>query len=252
MDVVTRHIAGDGVSEAQWQACAWLDAVPVCDAATLLAGHARLVVVSPHPDDEVLACGGLMAATQALGLPVVVVSVTDGEACYPSQAGWSPQRLRRTRQQELARALDCLGLADGDHHAFHVDDGAVAASEAALATRLLSLLRADDLVLGPWRLDAHPDHEAVGRACALAAASRGCTLREFPVWGWHWLDPQDAPRAWAPATRFPLSAEMMQRKRAAITQFSTQLGAVDGLDCDPILPPTVVQRFERDYEVLIG
>lgn len=252
MDVVTRHIDGDGVSEAQWQACAWLDAVPMRDAATLLAGHARLVVVSPHPDDEVLACGGLMAATHALGMPVVVISVTDGEACYPGQSAWPPTRLRRIRQQELARALDCLGLPDRDRHALHIDDGAVAGSETALATHLVSLLRSDDLVLGPWRLDAHPDHEAVGRACAIAAASRGCTLREFPVWGWHWLDPQDAPQAWAPATRFPLGAEVVRRKRAAIMQFSTQLGAVDGLDCAPILPPAVVQRFERDYEVLIG
>ncbi|MET4614934.1 LmbE family N-acetylglucosaminyl deacetylase [Stenotrophomonas sp. 2619] len=252
MDVVARHIAGSGVSEAQWQACGWLDAVPVCEVATLLAGRSRLVVVSPHPDDEVLACGGLMAATQALGLPVVVMSVTDGEACYPGQSAWPPQRLRRARQQELTRALDCLGVSDGERHALHIDDGAVAGSEAALAMYLLTVLRADDLVLGPWRLDAHPDHEAVGRACALAAASRGCMLREYPVWGWHWLDPQDAPRAWASATRFPLSAPLMERKRAAIAQFSTQLGAVDGLECDPILPPSVVQRFERDYEVLIG
>jgi LmbE family N-acetylglucosaminyl deacetylase len=252
MDAVARHIAGGGVTEAQWMACDWLGSLPASNVATLLADHARLVVVSPHPDDEVLACGGLMAQTQALGLPVVVISVTDGEACYPGQPAWPPHRLRCARQQELARALGCLGLVDVDHQAWHIGDGEVTGSEAALAARLHTVLRPDDLVLGPWHLDAHPDHEAVGRACAQAATSRGCALREYPVWGWHWLDPDDAPGAWTPATRFALSPQVLQRKRAAIAQFSTQLGSVDGLDCDPILPPAVLQRFERAYEVLIG
>ncbi|MCF7749827.1 PIG-L family deacetylase [Bacillus subtilis subsp. subtilis] len=252
MDAVTRHIDGHGISESQWQGGDWLQALPMQQAAALFATVARVVVVSPHPDDEVLACGGLMAEARRQGLPVMVISVTDGEACYPGQAQWPPLRLRQARLQELERALGCLGLAGAERHAWHFDDGAVAGSEAVLATRLQPLLRADDLVLAPWRLDAHPDHEAVGRACVRAAAARGCVLREFPVWGWHWVDPQAAQALWSPATRIALSAQARQGKHAAIEQFSTQRGAVAGLDCEPILPDAVVLRFTRDYEVLIG
>ena len=48
------------------------------------------------------------------------------------------------------------------------------------------------------------------------------------------------------------TTRLTDRKRDAIQQFVTQTGAVEGLDCDPILPAAVLQRFERNYEVLIG
>jgi len=252
VDVVSRRIERDGIDESQWQDSPWLQSLPRQEPGALLAGIERLVVVSPHPDDEVLACGGLMASAHRHGVAVLVISVTDGEACYPDQAAWPPARLREVRQQELARALACLGLVDVQQQAWHVDDGAVVRQEAALVERLHGVLRAGDLLLAPWRLDAHPDHEAVGRACAQAAALRGCVLREFPVWGWHWLDPQGAATCWSPATRFPLSAELQRRKRDAIDQFATQTGAVEGLACAPILPETVLRRFRRSFEVLIG
>ena len=252
MDTVARVIEGGGNTEAHWQQSRWLQALPDQPVGTLLSGIERLVVVSPHPDDEVLACGGLMASAHALGRGVLVVSVTDGEACYPDQPAWPPQRLGQARQQELERALALLGLVSVERHAWHIEDGAVARSEAALGERLRALLRPGDLLLSPWRLDAHPDHEAVGRACVWAATARGCALREYPVWGWHWLDPQAAATVWAAAARYRLSPLLQQRKHAAIAQFVTQTGAVAGLDCAPILPATVLQRFQRDYEVLIG
>ena len=40
------------------------------------------VVVAPHPDDETLAAGGLIAALTSRGIPVTVVAVTDGEHAY--------------------------------------------------------------------------------------------------------------------------------------------------------------------------
>jgi hypothetical protein len=40
----------------------------------------RLLIVAPHPDDEVLGCGGLMATAAAQGIPVRVVYLTSGDA----------------------------------------------------------------------------------------------------------------------------------------------------------------------------
>ena len=58
MAVVTApRIVGAGHVEADWQASPWLSALPVRAAESLLDGHRRLLVLSPHPDDETLACG---------------------------------------------------------------------------------------------------------------------------------------------------------------------------------------------------
>ncbi|WP_083298794.1 PIG-L family deacetylase [Stenotrophomonas sp. HMSC10F06] len=249
---MNRQIEGGGVTEAQWAASSWLQTLPRASATALFGDAQRLVVVSPHPDDEVLACGGLMALAHQSGLRVMVVSVTDGEACYPDQPAWSPERLRTARAAELDDALHCLGLSGAERISWHIGDGEVTANEAWIAAQLAAVLQRDDLVLAPWRFDGHPDHEAVARACLQACSERGADLKEYPVWGWHWLDPQAAPTAWASAARVALDDALLDRKRDAIQQFVTQTGAVAGLDCDPILPAAVLQRFERNYEVLIG
>lgn len=252
MDAVTRQIEGGGVTEAQWAASPWLQSMPFASLAALFGDARRLVVVSPHPDDEVLACGGLMALAHQAGLAITVVSVTDGEACYPDQPAWSPERLRVARAAELDDALRCLGLASAERLAWHIGDGLATDSEAWIAAELAALLTPDDMVLAPWRLDGHPDHEAVARACAQACNVRGAALKEYPVWGWHWLDPQAAPTAWVPIARYALDEALVDRKCDAIQQFVTQTGAVEGLECEPILPAAVLHRFERNYEVLIG
>src|SRR5262245_29305230 len=65
-----------------------------------------VLVVSPHPDDEVLGVGGLLHDLVAMGWRVRLASVTDGEAAYPDVSD-----LGALRRRELAAAFDRLGIA---------------------------------------------------------------------------------------------------------------------------------------------
>src|ERR1700730_15552895 len=51
------------------------------------AQNGPLLVVSPNPDEEVLAAGGLIHSGAAAGRAVTIVSVTDGEAAFPRWHG---------------------------------------------------------------------------------------------------------------------------------------------------------------------
>ena len=252
MGAVAARIEGHGTPEAAWNTCAWLAALPTVDAATGSASARRLGVVSRHPADDVRGCGGLLQAAMALGLAVTVVSVTDGEACYPGHPLWPQARLRDARRRELATAMRALGL-DATHViTLALPDGDVPAHEHRLAATLAMQLSAGDLVLAPWVHDAHPDHEAVGRAARSAAAGCGARLLQYPVWAWHWLQPQGVSAPWANAARVEMDAAAQSRKHAAMAAFATQTGDVAGLECDPILPPHVLARFRRCFEVVIA
>jgi LmbE family N-acetylglucosaminyl deacetylase len=82
----------------------------------------RLLIVAPHPDDEVLGCGGLMATAAAQGIPVRVVYLTCGDAftvaaALTARTAPTPDeclQLGRLRMQEARRGLETLGLRPDD------------------------------------------------------------------------------------------------------------------------------------------
>lgn len=249
--VASTPLQGTGTQEQAWLRCQWLWQHPATSAATLLAGHARVVVVAPHPDDEILGCGGLLGHAAGQGMQVRVVAVTDGEACYPHERWWTPERLRSARRAELAAALGELGIPAGSAFHLGIADGAVNAHEQGLEDWLQQYLQPRDLVLAPWRFDGHPDHEAAGRAACRAARTVGCRRLEYPVWGWHWLDPACAHMAWEAPELLDIT-DVVAAKRNAIAHFRTQTGAVPRLHSPPVLPAHVLTRFFRNHEVFLA
>lgn len=250
MDAVARRaIRGEGTTEAEWHRWPGLASLPAIDLRALVPEGSRAVVVAPHPDDEVLAVGGLLAQLADSGTPVEVIAVTDGTASHRGSTEWTAERLAQARPRESLRALRRLGLSI-EPARLGMPDGGLKNVRALLAARLVSLLRPRDVVFTTWRQDGHPDHEVTGQACALAAASAGARLVEVPVWGWHWSRPGDPRMPWANAFRLPLSEDAVRRKRAAVKAFTSQLKSDTSTGSGPVLRATTVERAARPYEVV--
>ena len=78
-----------------------------------LARSSPALVVAPHPDDESLGCGGLLARLGDAGVDVRAILVTDGAASHPRSTRYDAAARRALRDREWLRALACLGLRDG-------------------------------------------------------------------------------------------------------------------------------------------
>jgi LmbE family N-acetylglucosaminyl deacetylase len=228
-----------GVDEARWGPV--LGALPSVELVSLLrrAGVARLVVVAPHPDDETLGVGGCASAFAATGGVVLVVSVTDGEA-----APVSCTDLAAVRRRELRAAVGCLAPAARIER-LALPDGGLADRHDELTRRLSSLLHAGDLVLAPYVDDGHPDHDACGRAAQAASSLTGSSCWMYPVWAWHWHDPQTSPIG-AHGVRIEMSGEAARRKAAAISCYRSQLEHEP-----PVVPRAAMVRYRRPFEVLV-
>ncbi|BCW94630.1 MAG: hypothetical protein KatS3mg018_0112 [Fimbriimonadales bacterium] len=82
----------------------------------------RLLIIAPHPDDEALGCGGLIATAAAQGIPVRVVYLTSGDgftvaAALTARSTPDPAeclQLGEQRAQEARRGLETLGLSAPD------------------------------------------------------------------------------------------------------------------------------------------
>jgi LmbE family N-acetylglucosaminyl deacetylase len=242
---VSAVISGRGTPESLWRP--WLDAGrwPPLDL-DQLAGR-RVVVLAAHPDDEVLGVGGLLAALAARGSEIVGVWATDGEASHPGSRTLDPEQLRALRREESRRALSALSVVPTHSAVLGLPDSALGANLPILRTAIRDVVRPDDVVLAPWRLDGHPDHEAVGEVATEVAAM----LLEYPIWMWHWAIPEDSRVPWS---RLRMVAVPDQDAKArAIDAFDTQVRPIGREPEDAaVLPAHVVMRFLRPVEAVFA
>lgn len=245
-------IVGQGTPLHQWQASTQLAGLAQVSVAQLVPEGHRAVIIAPHPDDEVLGCGGLLQGLAELGRPILLMSITDGSASHAGSRRWPAHRLSVVRPQESAQALHRLGLPLHSLQWLRAGfaDSQVAAREEALVGFIQRYLKPTDVVFTTWREDGHCDHEACGRASANAAAAVGATLYELPVWTWHWATPEDSQVPWHRARKIPLTCAAIARKRHAIHAFASQLEGDPQIGLPPVLAPYVVERLLQPFEVV--
>src|SRR3990172_7376892 len=71
-----------------------------------MIGVDRVLVLAPHPDDEIIGCGALLKQWSDSGIPIKVVVITDGAAGLP--LGTDPA----VRKAESRAGLVRLGIRD--------------------------------------------------------------------------------------------------------------------------------------------
>ncbi len=161
----------------------------------------RILVVAPHPDDEVVGCGGTLALAAARGALIQVVVVFDGALGDPERRFTDADYPAR-RQREAVRAGAHLGV---ERYTFWGLPEGHLASDAELdagAARLAELVAEfePDVILAPWAEDDHVDHRTVARAVERLAQRHAFTGE---VWGfevWSHLAPVqlvDVSSVWA-------------------------------------------------------
>lgn len=229
---------------------------PVAPLATIASG--TTLVLSPHPDDESLGCGGFIASAVKDGQPPVVVIVSDGSASHLGSVTWPPERIARHRQKESRNAAAVLGLPSERLLFLELQDAAVPTQgdsfEAIIRnlTEVISCYQCQT-VLVPWRHDPHCDHEAVWiMGQKLKALLPHLRLLSYPVWGLT-LPPEMeidevAPAGWRLDIR-----SFLDRKRDAVQAHRSQRGLV--VDDDPggfVLPDHLLEKMLQPYEIFIA
>lgn len=187
------------------------------------------LVVSPHPDDESLGCGGTILRKRALAAPVTIVFLTDGAHSHDRYA--DPADMRMTRQGEALRAAAALGVAEKDVVFLDVEDGHLAAHETLVIECLRALLtdRRPVEIFLPSRFEMPSDHTAAYRAgiAAVRATGRRATIREYPVWLWQHY-PWAVAENYVGRSRFRRFAAAVRANRRLLGGFRTccDIGAV--------------------------
>ncbi|PVA11020.1 PIG-L family deacetylase [Pelagivirga sediminicola] len=215
-------------------------------------GQERLVVLAPHPDDESLGCGALLARAFA-GAGAHVICLTDGSASHPGSAFWTPTRLAAKRQAEMVEAIECLGGSARDLTWLGLTDSRLyQADAAAVVARLEQVIQGWGArhIFVPAAEDHHEDHQATARfAGQLRTRRPDWMFYSYPVWC-RWDDPDFRQTI---VRHSPVSVPpggLRDRKRAAIDAHRSQTGQI--VTDDPsgfTLPPGFIEKFVTEDEI---
>jgi LmbE family N-acetylglucosaminyl deacetylase len=201
-----------------------------------LTAGSPIVVLSPHPDDESLGAGGLIAAACKVGQRINVVVITDGAGSHPRSQLYPYDLLVGLRRAEVDAAGTLLGLAPDCVSHLDLPDTKAPSSgpsfEAAVNAIAETCRMADAKSLFvTWDRDPHCDHEATARmAEAVRRKLPGLRLWAYPIWGWHLDAALSLDRPEPTGFRLDIS-EQQAIKRAAIAAHVSQM--TDLIDDDP-------------------
>ncbi len=133
-----------------------------------------LVVIAPHPDDETIGVGGLIAAHRSRGVPVHVIVMTDGSSGIPGEKATADYcALREAETRAASKALGGFEL-----RFLGFEDGALASSLGVVDSLSKALVDINPKTLVfPSPLEVHPDHRAASLAALRASAVLGGSAR---------------------------------------------------------------------------
>jgi LmbE family N-acetylglucosaminyl deacetylase len=227
------------------------------------------IVYAPHPDDETLGCGGLIARKRAEGTSVRVVVASTGAR---SHVTGSDLDLAKVRAGELREACRILGVEPCDIEQLGLPDGELGRFEDELVDHIadeIDRCRPDDVLVTTPR-DWHPDHQALGRAVhrAAARAQWAPRLLEYPIWWWvdgPWRRRESRGR-WSfgasyaadtvagfsePSVHLVEAAPYLATKRRAIAAHRSQLQALEADSEWVVLDGAMRAALTGRYELLL-
>jgi LmbE family N-acetylglucosaminyl deacetylase len=229
---------------------AW-ERLPVVSVDQIIA-VGRVLVLAPHPDDESLGCGGLIAACCVAARPPVVAVLTDGSASHRTNTAAALDQLVQIRASEVRLAATNLGLPSAHLHLLGFRDGALG-QVIEPCVQLLTRLGRDAgcrIIVAPWQYDPNEDHHAASIVARAVAAAIGAACLFYPVWGWAIHGEAELPPHDIGGLRLDIAAYLPEKRRAIVAHESQYFGLPD----DPTrhcLSATLLAACQRPFEVFL-
>ncbi len=150
-------------------------------------GAPKVLVLAPHPDDEILGCGGTLKQIIQNGGKVRVIYLTDGSLGFNDSKRRALRErieLAKTREQEATKAAKSLGI--DDLIFWRYKDGSLALNKTSQRLMVEQIANyKPDIIFTPSFLDSNPDHTETARILAQALRNSEKTnlqIYSYEIW----------------------------------------------------------------------
>jgi LmbE family N-acetylglucosaminyl deacetylase len=178
----------------------------------------NVLVISPHPDDEIIGCGGTLIKLRETGSKISVLQLTDGSRTSALQD--SPEDIRKTiRLKEAETVAADLGVAN--LFLFREEDSQLHCTEENVKklTGILNTLQ-PKIIFIPFINDKHPDHVVANEILKKALESSELDLLNvhilsYEVWNF------------VPPNSYCCIDQQFKRKTTLLRKYRTPMKVID-------------------------
>lgn len=209
-----------------------------CLSSPLFNLKARILILAPHPDDEVIGCGGLIARIVAEGRTPHIVILSGGEGSHRGCCGLGKDEITSARRRLTDDALRVLSVDREYIYELNFPDGGISPlhSEAAKLKQLIDEIAPDTVFVPHWG-EGWPDHVNAAKMVK-EMLPIGTEVYEYCVWMWYYnvwrgLD-------WRNARRLKMTPREHQLKLEAMDAYIRPL-APCGNPWSGVLPPLFIK-----------
>lgn len=203
-----------------------------------LATFDKVLIVAPHPDDEVLGCSGLIQRLLNEGKQVDVAILSGGGKSHAGCCEIDESTLIGSRRNLSRKAAKILGLPLENLHFLDYPDGSIVfdCSETDRLKKLIETLQ-PKVIFVPHKGEGWSDHLEAGRIVQkLVGEMEDVLLYEYCVWFWYYnVWNIDRKKAFV----LTMTEEELSRKNEAIDAY-IKPKAPCGKPFSGVLPPVFV------------
>lgn len=228
----------------RWGRIAWLH-FRACQTREIVVPSGAIVIVAPHPDDEVLGCGGLIQRLTDQGREVHIVFMTGGEGSHRNCCELPEEQIKDARRKMACQISPMLSTDVSHLHFFNYPDGGISRehSETERLKNLLNELKPTAVFVPHWG-EGWPDHLNSAEIVKEIMNDKA-TIYEYCVWMWYYnvwhLD-------WKHALIFRMTALEHQQKLRAIDNYTTSK-APCGQPWSGVLPNVLIESAKWKSEL---
>jgi len=204
------------------------------------------LIVAPHPDDEVIGCGGLIARLMKEGRAPHIVVMTGGEGSHRGCCNTPESDVIKARRRLTRKAMSILGIPEQNIHELDFTDGKINndAPQMAQLTAIINSLNPQSVFVPHWG-EGWPDHVRTAEIVKDIVPD-STDVWEYCVWMWYYnvwrgLD-------WRNAAVLRMTPKEHGLKLRAMDAYIKPL-APCGRPWSGVLPPLFIKANRWDKEL---
>lgn len=227
----------------------------------------NIIVFAPHPDDEVLGCGGTIAKKITYGDNVFVVFLTDGRYALEDVGIYrdpSPPEVKVIRKEEAIKAAKILGLQENNMFFLDIEDTSLNRHKKYALKEIIKIIKEvrPAEVFFPQELEYNVDHgvtnmivkEALKKLRFYTTEYRYAIAWRFPFYLLlHVLNENifyNLMRIFLDRNLFCIDiSDFLSIKRKAIEQYASQLGIFSPSQKRPAIRRSILRTSLKPREI---